>query len=139
MVVLTNDVKTVSVIVACVALLAIWCTEKAATAELRAQVSSRRDDRREMESLRREQERLRARQRAIDEQAEREALLTARNGWGEVFVLDRKAQVARRTRLRVQGFDGEALRVSGLPAGAEVITAGAGFVADGQKVKVAGR
>lgn len=68
-----------------------------------------------------------------------EALLTARNGWGEVFVLDRKAQVARRTRLRVQGFDGEALRVSGLPAGAEVITAGAGFVADGQKVKVAGR
>lgn len=68
-----------------------------------------------------------------------EALLTARNGWGEVFVLDPKAQVARRTRLRVQGFDGEALRVSGLPAGAEVITAGAGFVADGQKVKVAGR
>lgn len=68
-----------------------------------------------------------------------EALVAARNGWGEVFVLDRKAQVARRTRLRVQGFDGEALRVSGLPAGAEVITAGAGFVADGQKVRVAGR
>jgi RND family efflux transporter MFP subunit len=68
-----------------------------------------------------------------------EALLTGRDGWGEVFVYDPARQVARRTRLRVAGFDGEALRVSGLPAGAQVITAGAGFVADGQKVKVSAR
>lgn len=68
-----------------------------------------------------------------------EALVSARNGWGEVFLLDHKAQAARRTRLRVHGFDGEALRVSGLPADAQVITAGAGFVADGQRVKVAGQ
>lgn len=68
-----------------------------------------------------------------------EALLAGRDGWGEVFVYDPARQVARRTRLRVAGFDGEALRVSGLPAGAQVITAGAGFVADGQKVRVAGR
>lgn len=73
MVVLKPDVKTLSFLVACVALLAVWSTQKAATAELRAQVSSQRDDRRAMESLRREQERLRARQRAIDQQAEREA------------------------------------------------------------------
>ena len=69
--------KTLSFVVACVALLVVWRTERAATVELRARLSALRDGRREMESLRREQQRLRALQRSADEQAEREAAVHA--------------------------------------------------------------
>jgi RND family efflux transporter MFP subunit len=65
-----------------------------------------------------------------------EALLDTSDGWGHVFVVDPATFVAQRTKVRLLGFDGDALRVEGVPVGARVITAGAGFVADGQKVTV---
>lgn len=68
-----------------------------------------------------------------------EALVAGRGDWGEVFLVDPARQTARRVRVRLLGFDGDALQVSGLPAGARVITSGAGFVAEGQKVRVSGR
>jgi len=43
---------------------------------------------------------------------------------------------ARRTAIGFGGFDGDDALVSGLPDGAQVITAGAGFVADGEAVRV---
>lgn len=43
---------------------------------------------------------------------------------------------ARRTSIGFGGFDGDDALVSGLPDGAQVITAGAGFVADGEAVRV---
>lgn len=43
---------------------------------------------------------------------------------------------ARRTAVGFGGFDGDDALVSGLPDGAQVITAGAGFVADGEAVQV---
>jgi len=64
-----------------------------------------------------------------------EALLESKNGLGYVFVFDAKASVARRTPVRVLGFDGEMVRISGLERGTKVLTAGAGFVTDGQKVQ----
>jgi hypothetical protein len=44
--------------------------------------------------------------------------------------------VARRTPVAFGGFDGDDALVSGLTDGAQVITAGAGFVSDGEKVRV---
>lgn len=43
---------------------------------------------------------------------------------------------ARRTAVTFGGFDGDDALVSGLPGGTQVITAGAGFVADGEAVRV---
>lgn len=68
-----------------------------------------------------------------------EVLLDANDGWGHVFVVDPATSVARRTKVRIIGFDGDSLMVSGVPSEARVITAGAGFVADGQKVAVSAR
>ncbi|MFN4220920.1 MULTISPECIES: efflux RND transporter periplasmic adaptor subunit [Novosphingobium] len=68
-----------------------------------------------------------------------EALVDADGARGHVFVVDPASSVARRTGVALHGFAGEALRVSGLPANARVITAGAGFVRDGQKVRVDGQ
>lgn len=64
-----------------------------------------------------------------------EALLSAEGGVGAVFVLDPNGSVARRTPIRLLGFDGEWLRIADLPLDAHVITAGAGFVVDGQPVR----
>jgi len=44
--------------------------------------------------------------------------------------------VARRTSVEFGGFDGDDALIRGLPAGARVITAGGGFVGDGDKVQV---
>ena len=52
------------------------------------------------------------------------------------FVLRLDGGVARRTAVAFGGFDGDDALVSGLSDGAEVITAGAGFVSDGEKVRV---
>ena len=52
------------------------------------------------------------------------------------FVLRMDGGVARRTPVAFGGFDGDDALVSGLADGAEVITAGAGFVSDGEKVRV---
>ena len=45
---------------------------------------------------------------------------------------------ARRRAVRFDGFVDQVARVAGLPAGTRVITAGAGFVAEGDAVAVTG-
>jgi RND family efflux transporter MFP subunit len=52
------------------------------------------------------------------------------------FVLRMDGGVACRTAVTFGGFDGDDALVSGLTDGAQVITAGAGFVSDGEKVRV---
>ena len=63
-----------------------------------------------------------------------EAILEADGKQAFVLVVDR--DVARRRAVAFGGFDGDDALVSGLPAGTRVITAGAGFVGDGEKVQV---
>lgn len=63
-----------------------------------------------------------------------EAILEADGQKAFVFVLDK--DTARRRPVSFGGFDGDDALVSGLPPGARVITAGAGFIADGEKVQV---
>lgn len=64
-----------------------------------------------------------------------EALLESKGGVGSVFVLDATQSVARRTPVKILGFDGEMIRITGLDKGVKVLTTGAGFVSDGQKVQ----
>jgi multidrug efflux system membrane fusion protein len=63
-----------------------------------------------------------------------EAVLEAEGA--RAFVLRMDGGVARRTAVTFGGFDGDDALVSGLADGAQVITAGAGFVSDGEKVRV---
>lgn len=63
-----------------------------------------------------------------------EAILEADGKRAFVFVVEK--DVARRRAVAFGGFDGDDALVSGLPAGARVITAGAGFVGEGEKVQV---
>ena len=63
-----------------------------------------------------------------------EAVLEANGQRGFVLRVDRGK--ARRTAVAFGGFDGDDALVAGLPDGAQVITAGAGFVADGEPVRV---
>ncbi len=63
-----------------------------------------------------------------------EALLESKDGVGSVYVLDNQNSVARRTPIKVLGFEGELIRISGVDKGVKVLTTGAGFVTDGQKV-----
>jgi RND family efflux transporter MFP subunit len=64
-----------------------------------------------------------------------EALLDVRDGKGHVFVLDPRDGTVHRTDIEVLGFNDEFLRVRGLKAGDKVITTGAGFARDGQRVR----
>lgn len=68
-----------------------------------------------------------------------EALLDSTDGIGHVFVLDRSASVVRRVKVTVLGFSGEQLKLRGLSLDARIVTAGAGFVHDGQSVREVGR
>lgn len=63
-----------------------------------------------------------------------EAVLEATGQRAFVYRFDNGA--ARRTAVGFGGFDGDDALVSGLPDGVQVITAGAGFVADGEAVSV---
>lgn len=63
-----------------------------------------------------------------------EAVLEATGQRAFVYQFDNGK--ARRTSVGFGGFDGDDALVSGLPDGAQVITAGAGFVADGEAVRV---
>ena len=63
-----------------------------------------------------------------------EAVLEAAGG--QAFVLRLEGGKARRTPVRFGGFDGDDALVAGLADGARVITAGAGFVSDGDRVSV---
>jgi RND family efflux transporter MFP subunit len=65
-----------------------------------------------------------------------EAVLEVAGQRAYVMVFDAARGVARRTEVRFGGFDGDAALVDGLPAGARVITAGAGYASDGQAVHV---
>ncbi|SFI93804.1 RND family efflux transporter, MFP subunit [Caulobacter sp. UNC279MFTsu5.1] len=67
-----------------------------------------------------------------------EAVLEASGGQAAVLRLDNGpgGMRARRTPVRFGGFDGDDALVAGLPDGARVITAGAGFVSDGDRVTV---
>ncbi|KQY27654.1 transporter [Caulobacter sp. Root487D2Y] len=67
-----------------------------------------------------------------------EAVLEASGGKAAVLRLDgAKGEMrARRTPVQFGGFDGDDALVAGLPDGARVITAGAGFVSDGDRVTV---
>uniref|UniRef100_B0SW11 Efflux transporter, RND family, MFP subunit n=1 Tax=Caulobacter sp. (strain K31) TaxID=366602 RepID=B0SW11_CAUSK len=67
-----------------------------------------------------------------------EAVLEASGGQASVLRLDNdsKGTLARRTAVRFGGFDGDDALVAGLPDGARVITAGAGFISDGDRVAV---
>ena len=63
-----------------------------------------------------------------------EAVLEANGQRAFVYRFD--SGKARRTAVGFGGFDGDDALVSGLPDGTQVITAGAGFVADGEAVRV---
>jgi len=63
-----------------------------------------------------------------------EAVLEASGQRGFVFRFDHGR--ARRTPVTFGGFDGDDALVSGLADGTQVITAGAGFIADGEAVRV---
>ena len=63
-----------------------------------------------------------------------EAILEAEGS--RAFVLRLDGAVARRTAVGFGGFDGDDALVSGLADGVRVITAGAGFVSDGERVSV---
>lgn len=65
-----------------------------------------------------------------------EAILEANGTSAFVMRYDPRAQVARRTRVTFGGFDGDDALVGGLPAGARVVTGGAGYVADGDRVAI---
>jgi len=64
-----------------------------------------------------------------------EALLESKGGEGSVYVLDTRNSVAHRTAVKVLGFEGELIRIAGLEKGVKVLTTGAGFVSEGQKVQ----
>jgi RND family efflux transporter MFP subunit len=65
-----------------------------------------------------------------------EAILEANGPRAYVMTFDKRAAKARRTAVGFGGFDGDDALVSGLASDTMVITAGAGFVSDGQAVRV---
>jgi RND family efflux transporter MFP subunit len=65
-----------------------------------------------------------------------EAILEAQGRQATVLVVDPATSTARRRTVAFGGFDGDDALVSGLADGVQVITLGAGFVADGEKVRV---
>ena len=68
-----------------------------------------------------------------------EALVDSHDGHGHVYIVDPRSQTARLIPITVSAFDDDAVRVSGIPDKVQVITVGAGYVADGQKVAVLAR
>ena len=64
-----------------------------------------------------------------------EALLEAQGDSASVYVIDARG-IARRRPVRFFGFADRDARIGGLAAGTMVITKGAGFVHDGQRVEV---
>ena len=65
-----------------------------------------------------------------------EAILEANGARAFVMRYDARAQVARRTAVSFGGVDGDDALIAGLPADARVITGGAGYVADGDRVTI---
>jgi RND family efflux transporter MFP subunit len=65
-----------------------------------------------------------------------EAILEVHDGRAGVLIYDPGSGRARRATIRFGGFDGDSALVAGLPPGADVISIGAGFINDGQRVSV---
>lgn len=65
-----------------------------------------------------------------------EAILEANGSRAFILTLDTAHHIARRRAVTFGGFDGDDALIGGLASDATVITAGAGFVADGQTVRV---
>ena len=65
-----------------------------------------------------------------------EAILEATGQRAQVMIVEPGTGLARRRGVAFNGFDGDDALVAGLAPGARVITAGAGFVGDGEKVTV---
>jgi hypothetical protein len=65
-----------------------------------------------------------------------EAILEARGRAATVLMVEPGTSIARRRSVTFTGFEGDFALVGGLPPGAQLITAGAGFVGDGEKVRV---
>ena len=63
-----------------------------------------------------------------------EALLEVNGARGTVFVYDPATSRVRRTPVAFVGFDGDDALVTGLSGSQKVVTTGAGYVSDGQKV-----
>lgn len=76
--------------------------------------------------------------RAATSRVPAEAILEAQGPRAVVYRLDPPG-VARRTAVTLQGFDGDDALVTGLPPGTRLITAGAGFVSDGERVTAIAR
>ncbi|MFM1960870.1 MAG: hypothetical protein RL588_2387 [Pseudomonadota bacterium] len=64
-----------------------------------------------------------------------EAVIEARGD--QAFVFRMKGDRVARTQVVFLGFDGDYARLRGLSVGERVVTAGGGFVSDGQKVRIA--
>jgi RND family efflux transporter MFP subunit len=65
-----------------------------------------------------------------------EAILEAQGRRATVLVVDPESSTVRRRSVAFGGFDGDDALVAGLADGAQVVTLGAGFVTDGEKVRV---
>ena len=65
-----------------------------------------------------------------------EAVLEANGASAFVLRYDPATRTAVRTLVRFGGFDGDSALLAGLPPGTRLITAGAGYVADGETVSV---
>jgi len=74
---------------------------------------------------------------AVQQRIPAEALIDAGTDGASVWLIDGGGR-ARRHKVRFFGFDDRDALVGDLPAGARVITAGAGFVGEGQVVSVIG-
>ncbi len=68
-----------------------------------------------------------------------EALVDNADGNGHVYIVNARTMTAHLVPVLVLGIDGERVSISGLAPDARVITAGAGFVADGQRIVVQGQ
>lgn len=65
-----------------------------------------------------------------------EAILEAQGRQAAVLVVDPASSTVSRRSVVFGGFDGDDALVAGLADGAQVVTVGAGFVSDGEKVRV---
>ena len=65
-----------------------------------------------------------------------EAVLEASGERASVLRLDPATSRVRRVAVRFGGFDGDFARIAGLGPGERVVTAGAGYVSDGERVSV---
>jgi RND family efflux transporter MFP subunit len=65
-----------------------------------------------------------------------EAVLEVSGEHGFVMAYDPVSKTARRTAIRFGGFEGDEALIEGVSPGARLITAGAGYVSDGQRVTV---